>query len=220
MLERILSLNTMYVLILLSTATALSICFTAIMLTVRKLNKDAKTRKIRRRVPSYEPPVTHRMALSSKIMAIIATFLLSCDALLLVTCYEAHIRTIPFQNLTLEQLPEKIQCTHIEDKVPEDLRGNIIIFYKYNCPDCESIYRNLVQHTINEKDIYFSASNSEQGKKLRETYPITDVPCGIYVHKDGSFTNYTLYMPSNAQSGVMFDKEAMNRLIQLKNEQR
>lgn len=220
MLDRILSLNTMSVLILLSTATALSICFTAIILTARKLGKDARTRKIRRRVPSYEPPVTHRMALSSKIMATITTLLLSCDALLLVTCYEAHIRTIPFQNLTLAQLPEKIQCTHVEDQVPEDLRGKIIIFYKYNCPDCEGIYKYLVQYTDNEENIYFSASNSEQGKKLRETYPITDVPCGIYIHRDGSFTNHTLYTPSNAQSGVTFDKDAMTRLKQLRDEQR
>ena len=214
----ILDMNTMLALVIMTIASCLSIMLSVIILCAKKIGQDIKTKKIRRRVPDYNPPVKHRTSLSTKLLIAIVIFILSIEAVLLAACYQAHIRTIPYKDLTLGELPAKIQTTHVEDTLPEDLRGSIVFFYKYNCPDCELAYRNLALAKSKTDKIYFCASDSKQGEKLVELYQIENVPSGIYVHQDYTFTN--IFLCTTDENGTRFDHKALNRLLQLQKEQR
>lgn len=114
----ILDTNTMLALVIVTIASCLSIILSVIILCAKKIGQDIKTKKIRRRVPDYNPPVKHRTSLSTKLLIAIVIFILSIEAVLLATCYQAHIRTIPYKDLTLGELPAKIQTTHVEDTLP------------------------------------------------------------------------------------------------------
>lgn len=216
--ETILSLNTVDALIVAISASTIGIILTTVSECVAKLNRDSKTRKIRRRIPGYEPPVTRKFSFTTNIAICFTITAMTCLVTLLAICHEANVRTIPYGTLSIGDLPEKIQMTLKEDQLPEDITNHIIVFYKYGCPDCESIHRSLTTLKKNKDDLLFIASNSEQGEKLRETLPVTDVPCGFYIHSDGSYTNATLYIVD--ENGSRFDQNAMNRLLQLQAEKR
>lgn len=217
-INTILDINTLDALIMTTCASVVGIILTGITLCVTKINKDAKTRKIQRRIPGYKPPATHKFNLATNVIITLTIIFLTCMTTLLAACHEATIRTIPYEKLSLRDLPEKIQVTLIEDDIPEDIRNYIIVFYKYGCEDCEAIHRSLNLAQKDNDKLICIASNSEQGKNLRETLPVTDVPCGFYIHSDGSYTNILLY--THDESGPHFDQKAMARLLQLQSEKR
>lgn len=72
----------------------------------------------------------------------------------------------------------------------DDLKGRIVIYVRYDCPDCMALHDQLAQ--IN--DVVFLASRTELGKKSREVYGInlTEVPQGAYIDIDGSSTTVNI----------------------------
>lgn len=72
----------------------------------------------------------------------------------------------------------------------DDLKGRIVIYVRYDCPDCMALHNQLAQ--IN--DVVFLASRTELGKKSREVYGIslTEVPQGAYIDIDGSSTTVNI----------------------------
>lgn len=109
---------------------------------------------------------------------------------------------------------------HIEeDRLPDDLKGCIVIFYRNDCPECVSSYPEISKALHSEPDVYWVMSRSTQGMELRESVPIGYVPCGIYFSKkDGTHYSYDLARTEN--DTVIVEKQNIERLIKLKHEGR
>lgn len=112
-----------------------------------------------------------------------------------------------------------------EDSLPNDindLKGCIIIYYRFGCKDCEGIYKELTQYiSDNNMTVRFISTRSQQGQKLMKIYPIQEVPTGIYIHKNQTgydeFTKKVLYTQTeNGESKLL--TEAIERLKELQNE--
>lgn len=117
-----------------------------------------------------------------------------------------------------------IENTPIEDKLPENLKGKIILYYKFGCKDCEAIYKDLHAATKDNKNIYWVSTQSKQGEKLRKDYPTDVVPSGVYIRQDDydgsvAFTHKTLYT-EDENGKTILDETSLNRLLYLQSEGR
>ena len=128
------------------------------------------------------------------------------------------------KDMTIATMYDGISHTPVEDKLPEDLDGCIVVFYRFDCPDCKAIYEDLMAASANVENIYFVSSRSEQGSALIEQYPVPEVPYGIYLRRytyNGAL-NYTrkklFYIDENNTS--VFNEANFNRLIVLQSEQK
>lgn len=114
---------------------------------------------------------------------------------------------------TLQELQAGIQYSPIEDKLPEDLTNTLIIYYRFRCHDCEQIYQELTRKVNGIANVYWVASRSKSGKDLRETYPITSTPTGVYVKSDKTAVTLTLFQSENDQTYL--DEEHLSALLDL-----
>lgn len=110
--------------------------------------------------------------------------------------------------------------TPVSQTLPSDRNGDIVILYKYDCPDCEAIYDQLndaIQDT-NAKDVHFIASSSETGRELIEEGDIPTAPTGIYLRHEalnnGSAITHIPLATSNGNETVL-DTAALKRLVLL-----
>lgn len=122
-------------------------------------------------------------------------------------------------NITIQELNEGIRYSPIEDELPENLEGAIVIFYKFDCPDCHAIYNDLKDAVSGHDNIYWVSSRSEQGKALLANYPIPEVPYGVYfrTYTYGGNLNYTkkvLYC-DDANGNTVLNETNLNRLFEL-----
>lgn len=110
--------------------------------------------------------------------------------------------------------------TPVSQTLPSDRNGDIIILYKYDCPDCEAIYDQL-DDAIGDtgaKDVHFIASSSETGRELIEESNIQTVPTGIYLRHEalnnGAAITHIPLAISNGNETVL-DTAALKRLVLL-----
>ena len=105
------------------------------------------------------------------------------------------------------------------ERIPDDLSGCIIVFYKDTCPDCQATMAEIREALKGTNDVFFLDSQSETGKEIRNQYPIHEVPSAIYVHTaDDNYTMYILY--EKTDQGTVTNFEAIDRIIELKNNSR
>lgn len=121
-------------------------------------------------------------------------------------------------NLTkkpLSSIVYSIKNSPIEDILPSDKTNIIVIYYRFGCKDCELIYNKLKDKTENVNHIYWVATRSEQGIDLRKTYPITEVPTGIYIDENKKMHEYLLYTKStqNNKEYISLNENNLNELI-------
>lgn len=126
-------------------------------------------------------------------------------------------------NITFSQLNTSIENSPEESVLPEDLSGTVVIYYKFGCEDCEAIYPDL-KAALGGSAVYWVSTQSEQGKELLKTYPVEDVPSGIYIRQDNyndsvPFTAKLLYT-SDENGNIVLDKQAIERLLYLQSEGR
>lgn len=122
-----------------------------------------------------------------------------------------------FTNHTATQLQTKIDKTPQEDVLPDDLSNTLIIYYRFGCRDCESIYETLTREIKDISRIYWVSSRSKQGLSLRKLYPIQTTPTGVYVKKD--LSAITLPLDEQTPTGTFLHTENLNALLQaLKNQ--
>lgn len=88
------------------------------------------------------------------------------------------------KHMTWSKIITSIEHSPKEDKLPENLKNTIILYYKFGCEDCESIYEDQTQAFHELKNVYWISTRSEQGKTLRKTYPVNKVPSGVYITND------------------------------------
>lgn len=113
------------------------------------------------------------------------------------------------------------------DILPDDLKGCIIIYFKYGCSDCEKIHDDILDY-INEKnvtDIYFVSTRSKKGIELLQQYSVETVPSGIYIMKNptSSTERYTeiLYnMNAPASQVNTFVSKNFDKLLDYQNRER
>ena len=156
------------------------------------------------------------LALVCGIVSTITIVIINDDAVQ----HGSYTMDIPFNTMI-----EYTKKSPLEDTLPEnynDLKGKIIIYYRFDCPDCHYTYKPLLQYLdknkIDMNDVYFVSSRSEQGKKLMQTYPIEEVPSGVYIYKNQTgYTDYVKKVIYDDEDGTAkLDTDALNRLFELK----
>lgn len=111
-----------------------------------------------------------------------------------------------------------------EDRLPENLHGTVIIYYRFSCEDCQAVYQDLHETLDGLPDVYFVSTRSEQGKALLELYPTSRVPSGIYIMRENEaaanseyptvdFVAYALDK-EDEYGNVMLDIENLNKLLE------
>lgn len=99
--------------------------------------------------------------------------------------------------------------------LPDDLSGCIVVFYKDGCPDCKATMGQIQDAFKGTKDVFFLDSQSDTSKRIRERYPIQEVPSAVYVHiSDEDYTMYVLY--ERTKDGPVTNFDAINRIIEVK----
>ena len=132
-----------------------------------------------------------------------------------------------YENVQLAQTLDEIHSCKIDgyiesDNIPENLKGKIIIYFKYGCPDCSAIHDSLFEYIkqYGVKDIYFVSSRSDKGKKLIKQYPVDEVPAGVYVRNKKSNISdmyveilYIKYQTETGKDATEFNKDGFYHLL-------
>ena len=121
-------------------------------------------------------------------------------------------------NMTPAAIIRGIQNSPEENELPDDLSGKIIIYYRFGCSDCEALYEDL-SDALFGSDFLWVSTRSRQGKALRSRYPVQYVPSGVYISTDGT-ENFTHVLYGTRDGIPYLNYDAVNRLIELQNEQR
>ena len=96
---------------------------------------------------------------------------------------------------TIGEIKEDVKYGFEESEdLPSDLTGCVVIFFKYDCPDCKAIHDDLMKAMESHKDnkIYFVSTRSNKGRQLlhpdgnEEKYLVNDVPAIVYYQTYGS----------------------------------
>lgn len=127
-------------------------------------------------------------------------------------------------DITIKDMLSFTDSTPVEDSLPEDLTGCIVIYYKFDCSDCSAIYSDLKSQIADKDNIYWVSTRSKQGSELIKKYPVEEVPSGIYIRKDSlgntvPFTNKKLYTEDENGNSVL-NQESLDRLLFLQTEGR
>ena len=100
-------------------------------------------------------------------------------------------------NLTCQDILNGIHHSPIETPLPSDQSPTqcLIIYYRFGCSDCESIYQELAEQltTSDNQNIYWVSTRSKQGENLRKSYPVSKVPSGVYIKGNGHAVTLPLY---------------------------
>ena len=173
------------------------------------------------------------------------TLICICTVIYTITIFStAQTHGMYTSDMTISETKSSIEKSPVEDTLPEDINGSIVIYYRFGCTDCEAIYTDLSK-TISDKDnIYWVSTESDQGKKLMDAYPIDSVPSGIYIYNNkqnsNTYVQKPLYKTSENASvtffettedaenlknaiysnDVILDKTALERLLYLQEKQK
>lgn len=100
-----------------------------------------------------------------------------------------------------------------------DQQGNILIYYRFGCGDCEAVYDSLKTATAGKEDIYWVASRQSVGRELLQKYAVPEVPAGVVILDDGMYVSHVLgnsvYDQLNGTEDIQMDAYALDRLLEL-----
>lgn len=113
-----------------------------------------------------------------------------------------------------------IQKSPVADRsVNLDHQGNILIYYRFGCADCEAVYDSLNAETAGRENIYWVASRQARGQELLQKYTVAEVPAGVIIQADGMYVSHVLcdfiYDGPEETGGIQLDKYALGRLLEL-----
>lgn len=167
-----------------------------------------------RHVPAERPSKSLIFVSSIAIVLAIIAF----GAALIVKAGISHGVYSP--NTTLIEILEKLPKTFKESKLPEDNPGDkIIIYFRFGCHDCESIYQDLTLAMEDVPDVHYISTRSDQGKRLMEKYPVDETPSLVYIYPDGEkFAVYKLYV-IGLDGNAHLNQEFIDRALELRSEQ-
>lgn len=113
---------------------------------------------------------------------------------LFYTAYQHGFREYMKQNI--HDIINSVEYSPEEDTLPNDITNITVIYYRFGCKDCEKMYHSLSEKFDNVSDVYWIATRSKQGTKLRETFPIETVPSAIYISDKETAVLFELYTKS------------------------
>lgn len=118
--------------------------------------------------------------------------------------------------LSVSRAVTAIEYSPEENVLPEDyneLKGKIILYFRFGCQDCEDVYEDLSRQIEPVKDdVYWVSTRSEQGEKLRETYPVDHVPSLVYISTTGEAFKYRLDTDFGDRAGL--DMDVLKNILQ------
>lgn len=124
--------------------------------------------------------------------------------------------------LTPALISQMTKLSYIDqsETLPENLNGSILIYYRYDCKDCQAIHDDLMTYLSNEdmSKIYFVSTRSEKGKTLvQDIYYVNEVPTAVYIYNepinDMTYVAGTLY--TKTDDTTVFVDKYLNDLITL-----
>lgn len=115
---------------------------------------------------------------------------------------------------------QAIQNSPIADRNGNlDQQGNILIYYRFGCGNCEAVYDSLKAATAGKEDIYWVASRQSVGRELLQKYAVPEVPAGVVILGDGMYVSHVLgnsvYDQLNGTEDIQMDTYALDRLLEL-----
>lgn len=159
------------------------------------------------------------------ILGIGASTIMIVTAISIYILAPAHGAQTGIGNEPVHTAIHNIKNSPKESKInPENVApGSIVIFYKYGCTDCEAIYKDLKTELNNISDVYWVSSESTTGASLRESYPIEEVPTGVYIRNDTlsgnvTFSKFVLYTTDKDGNTILNTdaKKGLPRLLSMK----
>lgn len=169
-----------------------------------------------------------RHAISGALVFVLALFLIF--HIKYIDTAKAHGMTDEMMSeITTLTMARHINETPIESTLPDDineLEDSIIIYYRFDCPSCATIYSDLEKivttqlENYPDSEIYWVSTRSKQGEELLTSYPVNEVPSAVYVHneEDKGYTVKELTQTDN-QNNESLNIENINRLFELQNEE-
>ncbi len=151
-------------------------------------------------------------------LCFLATFILFLSILTVVSVFDTyHIAQkhgyYKGLDASATQLWHHIHRSPEEDKVPDDLHGKIIIYYRFGCPDCSAVYPQLTEKLKEYKNVYWISTRSAQGKELIAKYPVKEVPSVLYVKHDDTYATAIIYSTIDKESYL--DEDILNDFLNM-----
>lgn len=135
-----------------------------------------------------------------------------------LTYFQALQHGMYQDNLTWNEILDSTELSPREDKLPEntdELTNAIILYYKFGCEDCEAVYQQESEFFSDIDNVYWISTRSKQGQNLLNTYPVTQVPSGVYI--TDSTAGVTLPLYQKTTESVEFHETNAETLLNLYN---
>lgn len=150
---------------------------------------------------------------ASNTLFIVSGIILTMLVLLGSLCFIGKSHGMYEYNLSVPDLITGITHTPKEDTAPNNFKNTCIIYYRFTCDDCEAIYNDLRTTFLGYDNIYWISTRSDQGKKLTEKYPVTQVPSAVYIDNNGIGHTYLLAKRTNEKTHL--DTTVIDRIHEL-----
>lgn len=117
--------------------------------------------------------------------------------------------------MPIKQIYPEIDALPEENDLPENMTDVTVIYYKFGCPDCKAIHKDLHEQLKVYDNVYYIYTRSKTGKQLRKTYPVKKIPSAIYIDKNKHTYACVLYKKQNGHAKLDWDN--LNKLIKFMN---
>jgi hypothetical protein len=155
-------------------------------------------------------------------MVVVHAILMIASMLILINGFECGMKqedllkrsVFKISNIN-NNMPTESKCDKEdinEEKILNEFNGKFIYLYKYGCSDCAAIddQMNALFETNGYERISIE-SRSELGKTMVELFSVKEVPTGIIIHNDGTYTKHNLHKIENNK--VTLDNEKLGDLL-------
>ena len=118
----------------------------------------------------------------------IIIFILSFSLIIVAQRHGAETRQLVF--MSIPKLISNIRTSHIAEYDYEPKSGDIIVYFRFGCPDCNTIYNELEEKLGDMDNVHWVSTRTQLGKELLEVYPVKEVPMIICIDDadNGLFT--------------------------------
>lgn len=146
-----------------------------------------------------------------------AITILSCCAVFLMLMIYGRSYTHGNRDVWMpfSTMEDYVKQTPTESKLPGTLQDVAIIYYRFDCGDCHAVFEDLNNIFGNRRDVYFICTRSEQGKEIRKTYEVPEVPYAVFIPKDPTQQPEKLVMYEKQGDQIVLHSDNTNRLITL-----
>ena len=123
-------------------------------------------------------------------------------------------------NTTLEKAIEGFNKSPYQSVIPEnldELKGKLVVFYRYTCPDCHAIL-NDVQKLLSEyDDVYYLSSRSNEAFAIRQKFAdIILVPSIMLIGTDEKPATYVASLAiKDGNSEIVVNIDELNEILNM-----